>query len=138
MAEKTRSTKRRVMANYEMKKIASILVMIMFVVAQADDSRPMSSTPELSSVSSTIGCLGRCASQCRIARIFMGAYAACTAGCGVVKCSGGSTTADNKVSLIAAYDCATSCAVSKSNNIEGMHAKFYPLDYMINLLNYIL
>ncbi|KEH37598.1 Thionin related (TAP1) [Medicago truncatula] len=106
------------MANYEMKKIVSIMVMIMFVVAQADDSLPMSSTPELSSISSTIGCLCKCASQCRLVRMFMGAYAACTAGCGVVKCSGVSTIADNKVSLIAAYDCATNCAVSKSNNVK--------------------
>lgn len=133
MSEKSRFTKRRVMAKCEMKKIVSILVLIMFVVAQADDSPPSSSSSRELFSMSTIGCVGNCASrQCRALRRFIHVYAACTAGCGVVQCSGVSATAANEMSSTATYDCATSCAISKSRNVHtGIHTNFYLLHYML-------
>lgn len=121
------------MAKSEMKKIVSILVMVMFVVAQADDSPPSSLTPELFSMS-TIGCVGNCATrQCRAMRRSIHFYAACTAGCGVLQCSGVSSTAANEMSSTATYDCATNCAISKSVNVHtGIHTNFYLLYYILN------
>ncbi|KEH41531.1 hypothetical protein MTR_1g052055 [Medicago truncatula] len=84
------------MAKCEMKKNVTILMMIILVVAQVDDSPPPSSPPH-----QTVGeiiCLGKCGLEC-----FAGA-------CALLKF--------HKVSSKVAYDCATNCVISKSNNFN--------------------
>ena len=103
-----RSTNWRVMAKCEMKKNVTILMIIILVVAQADDSPSPSSPPH-----QTIGeiiCLGKCALKCKRFFRIKPLYAGCVASCALLKC--------HKVSSKVAYDCATNCVISKSNNFN--------------------
>ena len=92
-----------------MKKIVSILMIIMLVVAQADDT-PSPSSPFYQTTSEA-SCLAECGLQCiRFIRI-VPLYSGCVAVCGLSKCR-------HKVSSKLVYDCATNCAISKSNNFN--------------------
>lgn len=99
------------MAKYEIKTIVSIFVMMIFVVSQADDSLTPSSTPQISI--SEIICLGKCALECSNKLGEIQSYVACVVGCGL-PCL--------EVTSNDAYNCATSCAISKSINVNtGIH-----------------
>ena len=75
---------------------------------KADDSPSPSSPPH-----QTIGeiiCLGKCALKCKRFFRIKPLYAGCVASCALLKC--------HKVSSKVAYDCATNCVISKSNNFN--------------------
>jgi hypothetical protein len=97
------------MEKCEIKKIVSIVMVIMLVVAQADDT-PLPSSPSYQTTSEAI-CLAKCGLHCiRFIRI-VPLYSGCVAACGLLKCR-------HKVSSKVVYDCVTNCAVSKSNNFN--------------------
>ncbi|KEH37633.1 Thionin related (TAP1) [Medicago truncatula] len=89
-----------------MKNIVSFFMITMLVVAQADDT----SSPSSASHQTTSGviCLVKCAFKCRRFRRIKPLYIGCVALCRLSKCR-------HKVSSKAVYDCATNCAISKSN-----------------------
>jgi hypothetical protein len=91
------------MAKFEIKNIV-LISMIMLVVVEADGS------PVLSSTKQDIVCLGECSLECLGLIATEPAYAACVIACGVLKCQ--------KVSSKSVYGCATSCAISKTININ--------------------
>lgn len=98
------------MAKGEMKSIVTIfLVLMMLAFAQAGDS-------PLDSAGSVILCVGECGLKCRPLIEIIEAYAACVAVCGL-KC--------HKKPSKAAYDCTTSCALSKSIDANtGIYSYF--------------
>lgn len=93
------------MAKSENKSLVSILVMILLVVAQAYGSLVPSSAKQ------DIICVGKCSLKCIRLIKFPPIYAACVAACGLLKC--------HKVSSKSAYGCATTCAISKSINVNN-------------------
>lgn len=98
------------MAKCEMKSIVTVfLVLMMLVFAQAGDSPPPSAA-------SVILCVGECGLKCRPVFEIIEVYAACVAVCGL-KC--------HKKQSKAAYDCTTSCALSKSIDANtGIYSYF--------------
>jgi len=95
----------------KIKTFVSIFMMMMLVVSHADDSPLPSSLPNISI--SEIICLGKCGFQCSKLLGEIQSFVACFAACGY-------TCLD--VTSKSAYDCATSCAISKSiNDNTGIH-----------------
>lgn len=108
-----RFTERGIMTKGEMKKIVTLfMVLIMLVFAQANDSLP-------TSASSDILCYTMCAVQCSDLIDLEDLYLDCVSKCDL--------TCHKKPSK-AAYDCITSCALSKSKSIDvktGIYSYFY-------------
>lgn len=92
------------MAKFEIKNIVLIWVTVMLVVVEAYGS------PVLSSGKEYAICLGECGLQCLGLIAIEPAYLACSTACGLLKCQ--------KVSSKSAYGCATTCAISKSINVN--------------------
>jgi len=98
------------MTMYEIKKIISILMM-MIVVVQADNSPPSLSPPH--NPTHVITCIGECGILCSKMSGEISSYATCVASCGLL-CL--------EVASKSVYDCATSCVISKSINVNtGIH-----------------
>jgi hypothetical protein len=118
------------MEKCEMKKNVTILMMIILVVAQADES-PSPSSPPHRTVGEII-CLGKCALKCKRFLRIKPLYVGCVGACALLKC--------HKVSSKAAYDCAINCVISKSNNFNTgkydfsivLYVFFYYQDNFIN------
>lgn len=90
--------------------------MILFVFAQADDLSP----PSTDSVIGKAICIGKCSLDCRSSPI---TSVLCVAGC-VAKCR-------NRLSTTQ-YDCATSCALSKSVTVNaGINSSYSYLFYQL-------
>ncbi len=102
------------MVKCEMKKNVAIFMMIILVVVQADDS-PSPSSPPHQTVGEII-CLGKCALECKRFLRTKPLYAGCVVACALLKC--------HNVSSKVAYDCATNCVISKSNNFNTGKKKF--------------
>lgn len=91
------------MAKFEMKKLISIFLMSLLVVAHAEDtSRSLTSKNSKGGVV----CVGKCAFQCKRFIKEVALYPGCVAGCKLLQC--------NKVLSKNVHSCATKCAISKT------------------------
>jgi len=98
------------MAKYEIKKIISILMM-MIVVVQANDSPPSLAPPH--NPIRVFTCIGECGIVCSKMSREISSYATCVTSCGLLCLD---------VASKSAYDCAANCAISKSINVNtGIH-----------------
>ncbi|CAL5210867.1 unnamed protein product [Lathyrus oleraceus] len=93
------------MAKFEMKKLISIFLMLLLVVAHAEDAHPPSSSNSKNSKGGVV-CVGKCAFQCKRFIKEVALYPGCVAGCKLLKC--------NKVLSKDVHSCATKCSISKT------------------------
>lgn len=115
------------MGKYEIKRIVSILLMMMLVVVQAGDS-PSSSLPPYNPIRK-IACLGECGVMCSGVYHEISSYANCIVSCGLF-CL--------QVTSKSVYNCAASCAISKSINVNIGIPNFSFISFFIHCYQKIL
>ncbi|XP_058734558.1 uncharacterized protein LOC131606326 [Vicia villosa] len=93
------------MAKFEMRKLISIFLMMLFVVAQSEKPLPHSSISK-NSIGGEVVCAGKCAFKCRRFINKMPIYAGCVAACNVLKC--------RKIVSQVVQKCTTNCSILKS------------------------